>query len=629
MGMPANFLRPYSNMVLGLSGAVTTAKGSIKLKVEYGSTSYQVKMNSEFIVIDTLSPYGAVMGQPLIFSLKAAMSLYYYSIKFSTPHGVGEVKGNRKFVEKCQLKAYVGDQCTLPRVYMAHVGEPELGSLDPQIKIKGEKLVEELEKVQTEPRCLRLEPWRHGGIEPNIICHKFQVDLSVRSKQQKRRPLNLERYESLNKKVQKLLHNGFLRETKYPKYLPLPRINQMVDAIAGHELLSFMDAYSRYNQISMYGPDQEHTSFVIDQGLYCYRVMSFGLKNTGVTYQRLVNCMFSQHIEKNNGIYVDDMLVKSTKAKDHCQHLTEMFDILRKYRKKLNPKKCAFGVSCGKFLGYIVNNRGIEANFEKIRVVIQMKAPTKPRGVQSLIGMIAALNRFVSKSTDRCKPFFDILTCQQCRPNSGRERRPTPSLLREQGAPQSRATILDLRKTIVRLRTPHRSPHQLSIKTNIAKTRHFRSDGQALVDFVSEFCNVPIDEPSKETPWELYVDGSSTGEQSGASVVLISPEQRIFGKALPFDFKTSNNVAEYETLIVGIMMVLRLGIPNLIIHRDSQLVVNQINGVYQNSHADALAHLATSERIEEFDSIIVRRILLSATELAEVALMMIDPKPIW
>ena len=105
-------------------------------------------------------------------------------------------------------------------------------------------------------------------------------------------------------------------------------------------------------------------------------------------------------------VYVDDMLVKSKEACDHIKHLSDMFEILRKYRMKLNPQKCVFGVESGKFLGFIVNHRGIEANPAKIQALMEMKSPTCVKQDQSLTGRIAALNRFVSKSSDRCKEFF-------------------------------------------------------------------------------------------------------------------------------------------------------------------------------------------------------------------------------
>ena len=102
---------------------------------------------------------------------------------------------------------------------------------------------------------------------------------------------------------------------------PLPRIDQLVDSIASHELLTFMDAFSGYNQILIKEEDQEKTTFVTSQGLYCYKVMPFELRNVGATYQRLVNQMFSKKIGKNMEVYVDDMLVKSRKTETHLADL--------------------------------------------------------------------------------------------------------------------------------------------------------------------------------------------------------------------------------------------------------------------------------------------------------------------
>ena len=98
--------------------------------------------------------------------------------------------------------------------------------------------------------------------------------------------------------------------------------------MAGNGLLSFMDVYSRQNQILMCKPDEEHTSFITDRGLYYYKAMPFGLKNAGVTYQRLVNGMFMDLIRISMEVYMDDMLVKSKMARDHIEHLNQMFNIL-------------------------------------------------------------------------------------------------------------------------------------------------------------------------------------------------------------------------------------------------------------------------------------------------------------
>ena len=149
--------------------------------------------------------------------------------------------------------------------------------------------------------------------------------------------------------------------------------------------------------------------FITDRGLYCYIEMPFGLLNAGATYQRLVNMMFKEQIVKTMKVYVDDMLVKSKKAIDHIADLSEMFDILRKYRMKLNPQKCVFGVESGKFLGFIVNHRGIEANPSKIRALVEMRSPKNVKEVQSLTGRIAALNMFISRSSDMCQEFFKAI----------------------------------------------------------------------------------------------------------------------------------------------------------------------------------------------------------------------------
>ena len=108
-------------------------------------------------------------------------------------------------------------------------------------------------------------------------------------------------------------------------------------------------------------------------------------------------------------VYVDDMLVKSIEAEEHIKDLQEAFGTLKKHRMKLNPTKCAFRVASSKFLGFMVTQRGIEANLEKIKAVLDMKHPSNKKEVQQLTGRVAALSRVISKSTERCLPFFKVL----------------------------------------------------------------------------------------------------------------------------------------------------------------------------------------------------------------------------
>ena len=156
---------------------------------------------------------------------------------------------------------------------------------------------------------------------------------------------------------------------------PLPRIDQLVDSTAGHKLFTFMDAFSTYNQIKMSEEDQEKTSFITSQRLYCYKVMPFRLKNAGATYQRLVIRMFNRQIGRNMEVYVNDMLVKIKEENTNLDDLKETFVTFRQYQMRLNPGKCTFGVSSGKFLGFMVSQQGIETNLEKIRAILEMTSP--------------------------------------------------------------------------------------------------------------------------------------------------------------------------------------------------------------------------------------------------------------
>ena len=121
--------------------------------------------------------------------------------------------------------------------------------------------------------------------------------------------------------------------------------------------------------------DQEKTSFVTNQGLFCYKVMSFGLKNAGATYQRLMNKMFAHQIGRNVQVYVDNMLVKSLREDEHLSDLQETFDTLRAYNMRLNLNKCVFGVTAGKFLGFMVSQRGIKVNLEKVQAIMDLAPP--------------------------------------------------------------------------------------------------------------------------------------------------------------------------------------------------------------------------------------------------------------
>jgi hypothetical protein len=175
---------------------------------------------------------------------------------------------------------------------------------------------------------------------------------------------------------------------------PLPRIDQIIDSTAGWARLSFLDAYSGYNQIKLKKEDEEKIAFITPYGVFCYQVMPFGLKNAGATYQRMMQNFLGSQIGCNIQVYIDDVVITTRKEESLISDLAETFDNLNRYKLKLNPTKCSFSVSAGQLLGFLVSARRIEANLEKIQAILTMGKPTKLHDVQKLAGRVAALSRF-------------------------------------------------------------------------------------------------------------------------------------------------------------------------------------------------------------------------------------------
>jgi hypothetical protein len=525
------------------------------------------------------------------------------------------------------------------------------------------------------------------GIDPSVIVHRLNVDPNFRPIRQKRRTFAPERNQAVAEEVSKLLAAGFIREVDYPKWLanvvlvkksnnkwrmcvdftdlnkacpkdsfPLPHIDLLVDSTSGHQLLTFMDAFLGYNQIRMAETDQEKTSFITDQGLYCYKVMPFGLKNAGATYQRLVNRMFEKQMGQTMEVYVDDMLVKSAEAPDHVSDLKETLDTIRHYQMRLNPAKCTFGASSGKFLGYLVSQRGIEVNPEKVRVVLEMQPPRTMKQLQQLTERTVALNRFISRSTDKCLPFFKILKkafvwdskCEEAfgklkeylvnhpllsRPVEGKvlymylavsSSAVSSALIQEdkgiqkpvyftsralRGAEERYLRIEKLAFALIvsaRKLRPYFRAHAIRVLTEYPLGRlvnwavelgqfdiefHLQTviKGQALADFVLEFCNIPGSRDLTQHPmWVVYMDGSSQCQRSGVGVVLISPQKKKFQYAIKLDFVTTNNEVEYEVVLAGLAIAREVGALDVKIRSDLQVVVGQISGKFA-TQGDRLA----------------------------------------
>jgi hypothetical protein len=281
------------------------------------------------------------------------------------------------------------------------------------------------------------------GVPRELIEHSLNVHPQAVPKKQHLRRFAHDKREAIKREIARLLAAGFIKEVIHPEWVAYPvlvkkknhewrmcvdytdlnkhclkdhfglsRIDQVVDSTAGCVLLCFLDCYSGYHQIALKEEDQIKTAFITLYGTYAYKTISFGLKNAGATYQRAIQMCFANQLHQNIEAYMDNMVIKTRNPDDLIADLEETFSSLRRFWWKLNPTKCVFRVPSGKLLGFIISNRGIEANPLKITAITDMGAPATIKDVQKLTGCMAALNRFISQLGERGLPFFKLLKCQ-------------------------------------------------------------------------------------------------------------------------------------------------------------------------------------------------------------------------
>ncbi|GJY61731.1 reverse transcriptase domain-containing protein [Tanacetum coccineum] len=403
-------------------------------------------------------------------------------------------------------------------------------------------------------------------------------------------------------------------------YYLLPNIDCKVESVMRFRYKCFLDAYKGYHQIQMAKEDEEKTAFYTDQGTYCYTKMPFGLKNAGATYQRLVGLMFQSQIGRNLEAYVDDMVVKSKDEKMLLADIAETFDNLRRINMKLNLKKCSFGVEEGKFLGYME--------------------------MQSLSGKLAALKRFLAKSSERSLPFFNTL--KNITKENKHEYRWTKEA--EEDFQQMKKLIMDLlsltppweKETLYAYLTVSAEAVSAVLLTD-------RKGRQCLVQYVSRTLNeaernyapmeklaislihmtrrlrryfeahpvkVITDQPIKNILNNTETSGklAKYAVELGAYNITFMPRNAVKGQvladflseapegenedgieyayALRLTFTSTNNEAEYEALLAGLRIARQMNISNIEVKVDSKLVASQINGNYEASKDSMIKYLA-------------------------------------
>ncbi|XP_026383756.1 uncharacterized protein LOC113279275 [Papaver somniferum] len=685
MELSDDILVPSTYRIFGFNGTVTIPKGEVTLRVSDGG-GYLDNLTT-FYVVDVASPYEAIIGRPWIAGIKGVASAYHQRLRFPTYKGIAEVVGDPQAPRQCmQADAQINEERRarqrgekknakeakvaekLEKVISQAVMDYEAQGSEPSYQLKEKTPVKEsipnfsaVEPTreinlgtEEEPRVVRIGSllsdeqvnqlvavlkenmdtfaWNmHDmeGIDPEVCCHHLRIDPSFKPVRQKMRLIAPELQAAVENDLKKLQESGIIRKSHYPQWIsnmvvvpkrnrgvricidfrnlnkacpkdsfPLPSIDQLVESIVGYEALTLMYGYAGYNQIPLAPEDQEHTSFFTPRGLYCYSKMSFGLKNAGATYQRMVGDMFEDQIHNTIEVYVDDML-------------------------------------------------GIEADPEKVRAILEMPSSATIKHVQKLSGSIAALGRFISRSSDKCKDFFSTLkkgekfkwtdtyeeafqniklhlgsisVLQRPEPsevltlylgatsyaisavlvlNEGNEEKPVYFISKtlipaEKNYTRMEQMILALAFATLKLRTYFQA-HRIRLLTkspieavldsagrsgriskwgaqikqfNVFYEMRTAVKAQVVADFLADFPlsnedevkDIPGMEEYREDPadlldasspsrWEVFVDGASNKDGSGLGIVFTTPKGRKMVHSFRLEFKATNNVTEYEAAI--------------------------------------------------------------------------------
>ncbi|XP_034229479.1 uncharacterized protein LOC117638438 [Prunus dulcis] len=285
------------------------------------------------------------------------------------------------------------------------------------------------------------------GLDRQLVEHKLPIKDGYLPVKQARRRMSMDTELKVKEEIERLLKAGFIRPAIYADWLanivpvlkrktgvvricvdyrnlneaspkdeyPMPMADMLIDGAAHNQMLSFMDGNAGYNQIMMAEQDIHKTAFMCPGhiGAFEYTVMPFGLRNAGATYQRAMNSIFHDMIGHSLEVYIDDVVIKSPEEGNHISSLRKAFLRMRQHELKMNPKKCVFGVQAGNFLGFLVHQRGIEVDKNKAKSIMEALPPRNKKELQSLLGKINFLRRFISNSAGKIQPFSSLLRLKQ------------------------------------------------------------------------------------------------------------------------------------------------------------------------------------------------------------------------
>jgi hypothetical protein len=280
------------------------------------------------------------------------------------------------------------------------------------------------------------------GLSREIVEHRLPIKFGFRPFKQRARTFRPALLPRIKDEIHWLLEADFIRPCRYTEWVsnivpvekesgklrvcidfrnlnratpkdeyPMPIVDTLINNASGNRIISFLDGNAGYNQIFMAEEDASKTSFICLGfiGLFEWVVMTFGLKNDGTTYQRAMNLIFHELLGNTVEVYIDDIVVKSAEFSSHIADLRKAFDKIRRYDLKMNPRKCAFGVSAGKFLGFVIHEHGIEIDPDRIKSIRNVGPPTCKVKVQKFLGKVNYLRRFISNLAGKIDAFTPIL----------------------------------------------------------------------------------------------------------------------------------------------------------------------------------------------------------------------------
>ncbi|CAL8112720.1 unnamed protein product [Prunus armeniaca] len=423
----------------------------------------------------------------------------------------------------------------------------------------------------------------------------------------------------------------------------------LVDGAAKHEILSFMDGHFGYNQIFIADEEVHKIAFRCPGsiGTFEYVVMPFGLKNAGVTYQQAMNAIFHDMIGQNLEVYIDDVVIKLESRLSPLDDLRSAFERMRWHQLKMNPKKSAFGVSAKNFLGFLVHQKGIEVDKNKAKAIIDAPPPKNKKGVQSLLGQINFLRRFIANSAGKVEPFSSLLKLKDeekfrweethqrafdaikeylakppvlIPPKRGRPLKlyisatenSIRSLLAQDNYAKNEQVVYYLNRILTATERGRIGKWTMALaEFTFRYVPQQAIKGQALADFLATHPCLEIEEMDflevgtlSLFPWHLYYDESRTSNMDRAGVIIESAKGFRTRYSFQLDFDCTNNQAEYEALIIGLEILKQLGVKSVAVMGDSILVLKQLSGDYKvTSQAFLRSHALASQLMEDFDHV--------------------------